>query len=363
MADITASPYERLPPELRDEVVLRIHDVCTLAAMRAASTLLRDDVDRVHTHFSSIRGHDLVLGLASACQQMAAPRTIEAIIRSLAPSATVLDQPDVAVLSEWTLPAQFFDYLAKTTPSGAMRCISLLELQLDSHPDSPLASAVSLRWISGAAYECLRRGDLDLALRIAKLAVRTGDIGIIVPVCAAMFLAAAQIEGGAEWLIKFILACEDGDKIVATMLEGGHFDEHILLLPILEAARPMIDSAQPHAIKTWRASVLCEYYLHWFARLVVAVDMAFSAPAQRGEWSRRLIWLHQRAVMLYYPNLLVVGAASLGRVFEIFTAVIRGEAGSIFDTVHDLHSPPSTWTGSAVPQTEHKRGGPAHLFC
>ena len=167
MADTIAFPYERLPPELREEIVLHANDARTLAAMRAASTLLRDDVDRVHPDFSSIQGHDIISGLASACEQMAAPRTIEAIIRSLPPSAVVRDPQDESVIvrTEWSLPEQFFVHLGNTAPSGSMRCMSLLERKLISHRFSRFSAAVDPHWIFAATRSASGRPTLDIIFR------------------------------------------------------------------------------------------------------------------------------------------------------------------------------------------------------
>ena len=369
MADTTAFLYERLPPELREEIVVRASDARTLGAMRAASTLLRDDVDRVHPLFSSIQGHDIVSGLASACEQMAAPRTIEAIIRSLAPSAIVRDPQDEAVIvrTEWTLPVLFFDYFAETTPSGAIRCISVLELQMDSHPHSQFANNAAVHaWISLAATECLRKRDLELALRIGKLVVRTGHIQDIVAVCASMFLPAAQIEGGAERLIKFIMSdIEDGDNLIATVLESdrlqdlerGHFEDWMLLLPILEAALPIIEgTARPRDIITWCFCVLCEYNLHWVTRLRVRAAEEF---VYASEDSVAFVLCEMRAMR----NALAVdakisckfGDTLLRKIpaHDAFVALANDLHHIQIVPVHEMQIPPF----DPVPQTEHKGEG------
>ena len=132
MDDIAAFPYERLPPDMREEIILRL-DARALGSTRAASTLLRDDVDRVHPLFSSIRGHDPISGLASACELWAAPRTIEAIIRSLSPAHIIRDPQDQSVIVRtlWTLPQKLFDYcIAKTTSAACMHLRPYLEARV-----------------------------------------------------------------------------------------------------------------------------------------------------------------------------------------------------------------------------------------
>ena len=296
MADTTAFPYERLPPDMRGEIILRL-DASTLGSMRATSTLLRDDVDRAHPLFSSIQGHDLISGLASACELGAAPHTIVAIIRSLSPSHIIRGPHDqnVIVRTMWTLPQKLFDYcMKKTTPTGAMRCISILNRKLESYPSPSLIFPEQLspgigKWVS----RYITVDDFDLALDGFGMLTKCIPHHLAAPLFRTALSRAADHDGGVERVVEFVVTrIDDFRAIVASYDSGASVADMLLLGGMIDG---LLETTDSRDVKSWALSVMHSYYVHWFSRICAAV---LARPGTSAERARDISSLSRHAVTI-----------------------------------------------------------------